>query len=65
MLIESTGQGQAEVTKGHSVLSVYDYCVTHVFGLTSGVEANGDGYFVIWPQLQVTEAKRSAFGILF
>ena len=45
MLTVSTGQGQAEVTKGHDVLSAHEYCVTHVCGVTSGVEwGNGNGY---------------------
>ena len=56
MLIVSTGQGQfdSEVTKSHDVLSSHEYCVKHVSRVTSGVETNGNGYFVIWPQLQVT-----------
>ena len=40
MLIVSTGQRQAEVTKGHDVLSAYEYCVSHVSGITSVVETN-------------------------
>ena len=54
MLIVSTGQGQAEVTKGHDVLIAYEYCVTHVSGVTLGVETNGYIYFVVRTQLQVT-----------
>ena len=39
MLIVNTGQGQAEVTKGHDVLIAYEYCViSHVSGVTLGVE---------------------------
>ena len=47
MLIVRTGQGQAEFTKGHDVLIVYGYCVTHVSGITLGVETNDNVYFVI------------------
>ena len=43
--VVSTGQGQAEVKKGHDVLIAYEYWVTHVFGVTLGVETNV--YFVI------------------
>ena len=53
MLIVSTGQGQAEVTKSHYLLIAYKYYVTHVSGVTLGVETNGQVYFVIWAQLQV------------
>ena len=44
MHIVSTGQGQAEVTKGHDILTAYEDCVAHVFGVTSGVEVKGIGY---------------------
>ena len=46
MLIVSTGQGQTEVTKGHDVLIAYEYCVTHVSGVTLGVATNRYVYFV-------------------
>ena len=49
MLIVSTGQGQAEVTKGHDVLTAYEYCVTHASGVTLGVDTNSYVYFVVWP----------------
>ena len=47
MLIVSTDQGQAEVTRGHYFLIAYKYYVTHVSGLALGVETNGHVYFVI------------------
>ena len=45
MLIVGTSQSQAEVTKGHDVLNLYEYFVTHVFGILLGAEINGNGYF--------------------
>ena len=57
--VVSTGQCQAEVTKGHDVLTadvltlcVWIFCYTCFRG-NSGVETNGNSYFGIWPQLQV------------
>ena len=47
MLVVRIGQGQAEVTKCYAVLGAYEYCATHVSGITSGVETNGNGYFGI------------------
>ena len=51
MFIVSTGHGQAEVAKGHDVLSAYEYRVTLVSGVTSCVETNGNSYFGIGSQL--------------
>ena len=47
MLILSNGQGQAEVTKDHDVLSLYEYFVTLVFGVISGVEISANGNYGI------------------
>ena len=43
MLILSAGQRLFEVTEGHDLYkrSLYEYSVTHVFRVVSGVEING------------------------
>ena len=46
-LILSTGQGQAEVTKGHHMQKSYANRVTHVIWLISDVELDGNNDFDI------------------
>ena len=47
MHIVSTGQGQAEVTKGNGVQSAHEYCVTHVSGVYLGRKTKHNVYFGI------------------